>query len=312
VLDLSSSGTTWRDSHCPFLIECTFTVLNQIRQDVEEGLDTTRRGQEVGGVLFGIQEPGRIRILAYKPLQCEHALGPGFVLSEKDEGRLSRMISATGAPELDGLQPLGWYHSHIRSRIFLSERDRQIHTRYFGAPFQVALVIHPKLGRPARAGFFFRELSGNMRTDSSYEEFTIESPASERSEVKQAFVSGRAPYQRETSNKKAPSPHPEVTCPRCGSAQLRRSRRASPVERFRAIFGYSPYRCHECLSRSFLKTSEDLLQRVRSNQPRRREQRKRALRRTRREVLLWGGGALCFLAILYYLTRDSGPKSDGP
>src|ERR1022692_2766231 len=34
-------------------------------------------------------------------------------------------------PELNGLQALGWYHSHLRSKIFLSERDRPIHFSHF-------------------------------------------------------------------------------------------------------------------------------------------------------------------------------------
>src|ERR1022692_4325822 len=117
----------------------------------------------------------RICILASKPLPCEHALGPGFVLAAKDEKRLAQLISAPAtAPELNGLQALGWFHSHIRSRIFLSERDLQIHSRYFAAPYQIALVVHPRSDGPARAGFFFREDSGEMCTESSYAEFTLE------------------------------------------------------------------------------------------------------------------------------------------
>jgi hypothetical protein len=34
--------------------------------------------------------------------------------------------------------------------------------------------------------------------------------------------------------------------------------------------------------------------------------------RTRWEMLLWGGGVFGFLAILYYLIRDTGPKPDAP
>jgi hypothetical protein len=65
----------------------------------------------MGGVLFGIHEPGCIWILASKPLQCEYAMGPGFVLAK---GRQLISASATD-PELNGLQALGWYHSHLRS-----------------------------------------------------------------------------------------------------------------------------------------------------------------------------------------------------
>ena len=37
-------------------------------------------------------------------------------------------IAAAGLEtDLAGLNVLGWYHSHIYSKIFLSERDLQIH-----------------------------------------------------------------------------------------------------------------------------------------------------------------------------------------
>ena len=293
---------TWRIPECPFLMECSSTVLEQMRQEVE-GRSSSRRGeQETGGVLFGINELGRICILASKPLPCEHALGPGFVLSAKDEKRLAQLIAAPAtAPELNGLQALGWYHSHIRSRIFLSERDLQIHSRYFGAPYQIALVIHPRSDRPARAGIFFREASGEMRTEASYEEFAIEAPPPAVPERKQPVVSEPAPVYRRTTSPAKPEPHCEAICPKCGSKHLRRSRRAGPIERFREVFGYYPYRCHECLSRSFLKTSSGLLESARSSPRRRPEERKRARQRTRREILLWGGGVFGFLAILYYI-----------
>src|ERR1022692_1227377 len=251
---------TWRIPECPFLMECSSTVLEQMRQEVE-GRSSSRRGeQETGGVLFGINELGRICILASKPLPCEHALGPGFVLSAKDEKRLAQLIAAPAtAPELNGLQALGWYHSHIRSRIFLSERDLQIHSRYFGAPYQIALVIHPRSDGPARAGFFFTESSGEMRTEASYEEFAIAAPPPAAPVHKHPVVSEPAPSPRRTPSAAEPEPHREAICPKCGSKHLRRSRRTGPIERFRQAFGFYPYRCHECLSRSFLKTSPNLL-----------------------------------------------------
>ena len=303
----------WRIPQCPLLMECSSAVLEQIRREVEAGRNLVRAERETGGVLFGIHEPGRICILACKALQCEHAMGPGFVLSEKDEKRLAQLISAPATdPELNGLEALGWYHSHIRSRIFLSERDLQIHSRYFAAPFQVALVIRPGSERPVRAGFFFHEPSGEMRTESSYEEFTIEIPPPAAPELKPAVVSKQAPSHRRTPSRVKPEQQTETLCPKCGSKHLRRSRRTGPIERFREFFGFYPYRCHECLSRSFLKTSSDLLERARSSPRKRPEERRRARERTRREMLLWGGGIFGFLAILYYLIRDTGPKPDAP
>jgi len=297
---------TWRIPQCPFLLECAPAVLEQIRREVQRGRESQRGEQETGGVLFGILDPQRIRILAAKPLPCEHAMGAGFILSQRDEQRLAQLIAAPATEsELHGLQALGWYHSHIRSPIFLSARDLQIHSRYFSAPYQIALVLHPRSEGPARAGFFFRELSGEMRTESSYEEFTVESPLP-------PAVSQAAPSQERTPSPTKPAEQRAAICPKCGSQRLRRSRRRGPIERWYGVLGLHPYRCQECLSRSFLKTSPDILERLRSGSRKRPEERRRARERTRREILLWGGGILGFLAILHFLIRDTGPKSDSP
>ena len=305
---------TWRVPQCPFPVECSPAVLEQIRQEAGTSSNAPRAEREIGGVLFGTADPEGVRILASKPLACEHAMGPGFVLSQKDEKRLAQLISAPSMdPYLNGLQAVGWYHSHIRSRIFLSERDLQIHSRHFPDPYQIALVVRPESERPMRAGFFFREPSGEMRTESSYEEFTIEAPPPAPAAPKPPAVPKRAAsHNRTPSPAKSEQQHAETVCPRCGSKRLRRSRRTGISERLRGLLGYHPYRCHECLSRSFLKTSPDLFELARSGHRKRPEERKRARQRTRRELLLWGGGILGFLAILYYMIRDTGPKPDAP
>jgi predicted RNA-binding Zn-ribbon protein involved in translation (DUF1610 family) len=151
-----------------------------------------------------------------------------------------------------------------------------------------------------------------MRTASSYEEFTLDTPSTATPELEPPVVSKGVPSHRRTPSPAKSEQHVEAVCPRCGSHRLRRSRRAGVIERFREVSGAYPYRWHECLSRSFLKTSSDLLERARSGHRKRLEQRKRARERTRREVLLWGGGVFGFLAILYYLIRDTDPKPDVP
>ena len=302
-----------RIPQCPFLIECSPAALDQIRREMEQARSSSHHGREIGGVLFGIHEFDRVRIFACKALPCEHAIGPGFVLSERDERALAELIWApTTSPELKGLEALGWYHSHIRTRVFLSERDLRVHNRHFAAPYQIALVVHPRSDGVARAGFFFREGSGEMRTESSYEEFTIETPPPVARAPKPAGGSQQAHSHRRTPSPSKPEPQREAICPRCGSTHLQRSRGTGLVERLRGTFGFRPYRCHECLSRSFLKTSPDFLELARSSRRGRPEERRRARLRTRREVLLWSGGIFSFLAILYYILRDTDPKSDAP
>ncbi len=303
---------TWRFPQCSFDIECPEALLEQIRRDVDRGRHSQRGEMETGGVLFGVAERERIRILSCRPIPCEHSMGPGFILSARDEKRLEQLIASPSTDAaLRGMRALGWYHAHIRSRIFLSDRDRQIHQSYFPAPFQVALVIHPSHESAARAGFFYREESGQMRADSSYQEFVIEAPAMAPEPEPAAPLHREKPLRRPAA---APKLQPEraLACPRCGSKHIQRSRRSGPLDQLRGILGFYPYRCHECLSRSYLKTATSLWESVRQHPRKRPEERRRARSRSRREILLWGGGIVGFLAILRYLIRDTGSAPPQP
>src|SRR5262249_2173152 len=153
------------------------SVLQDIlKQVVEAHAAYLSGGFEVGGVLFGVREGGAIRILASKPLPIEPPR-PSFTLSCQDETVLRALLSgAANDPDLIALEPVGWYHPHTRSEIFLSESDIDLYDRYFSEPWQIAMVLRPSDLEPVRIGFFFREEDGYIRSDSSYEEFAVEAP----------------------------------------------------------------------------------------------------------------------------------------
>jgi len=69
---------------------------------------------------------------------------------------------------------VGWYHSHTRSEIFLSEADLDLHKRFFPEPWQIAVVMRPHTFQPTRVGFFFRERDGNMHASDAYQEMLLE------------------------------------------------------------------------------------------------------------------------------------------
>jgi proteasome lid subunit RPN8/RPN11 len=301
----------WRPSACAFAVETSSVVLDQLRREAEAGLNAPRGEHEIGGVLFGIRKPDCIRIVASRPLKCEHAMGPGFVLSAKDEDRLARLISAYATEAaLAGLDALGWYHSHIHSKILLSECDLRIHERFFPSPFQVALVLRPADDRPTRAGFFVKESSGAMRKDSSYEEFTIESTAP--AGVQQIEAGARGVASEQVGANGELRRRSQRTCPKCRGKRLRRSHHMNPLERLLAFVNIHPYRCGECLSRFWKHDSVGPSEQLRRRSRRRPEETRRKWMRTRREILLWGGGILGFLVFVRYLVRDTGPKEDQP
>ena len=167
---MTESGTdvtsiTWSVPECPFTIEYPAQVLDDIRLAVMDAFfSLPRGGAEIGGILLGSFDNGRLVVRDYAALDCEHANGPSFTLSPRDEVRLTELLS-THANDVGGRRPVGWYHSHTRSEIFLSEADLAIHRRFFPEPWQVALVMKPHTFQPTRLGFFFRQADGSMQAD---------------------------------------------------------------------------------------------------------------------------------------------------
>jgi len=160
---------TWEGPQCPFSIEYSVRVLDDIRMAVVDAFfSLPRGGAEVGGILLGTHDGGRVTVSSYQPIDCEHATGPSFTLSKNDEAKLRDQL----APVRD--QVVGWYHSHTRSQIFLSEADLDLHTRFFPEPWQIALVMKPHAFQPMRMGFFFRERDGSMHTSDAYQEMLLE------------------------------------------------------------------------------------------------------------------------------------------
>ena len=172
--DAESEVATWKTAECPFPIEYSLRVLDDIRLAVVDAFfSLPRGGAEIGGILLGRYLNQQLAIADYVALDCEHAFGPSFTLSPRDQERLAESL-ASAEQNPDRLRPVGWYHSHTRSEIFLSEADQDLHNRYFREPWQVALVLKPHAFHPTRAGFFFRETDGSIHGTASYQEFALE------------------------------------------------------------------------------------------------------------------------------------------
>ncbi len=166
---------SWKPEGHSLRVEFAMPVMEEICALSVDGMFRFRHGGvEVGGVLFGEADQEVVRVLGFRPLECEHAFGPRFVLSERDRARLRELLYAPKTEaDLAGLEPVGWYHSHTRSEVALSPRDLEVYDSYFPQRWQVALVLRPEHYEEVRAGFFFREADGGIRVESSYAEFSI-------------------------------------------------------------------------------------------------------------------------------------------
>ncbi len=200
---MSEAMAAWSAPECPFKIEYATEVLEDIRLAVMDAFfSLPRGGAEIGGILLGKPDRGRLTITGYVPLECEHAFGPSFVLSPNDHRRLSETLAAHRRGQ-GGIVAVGWYHSHTRSEIFLTDVDVEIHERYFPEPWQVALVLKPHAFQPMRGGFFFRGEGGSIRSESSYQEFKLEGAT-----VKRASGPGKPPPAPGDGAPRAPEPAP--------------------------------------------------------------------------------------------------------
>src|SRR3954468_449780 len=92
----------WSAPECPFAIEYSTRVLDDIRLAVTDAFfSLPRGGAEIGGGLLGRDKNGGVTIVESLPMACEHAFGPSFVLSANDHRELTELL-ATAATNPNG------------------------------------------------------------------------------------------------------------------------------------------------------------------------------------------------------------------
>jgi hypothetical protein len=134
--------------------------LQRFRESVTQRLRHRIDHPNLTGVIFGKRTPDRIVVLEFGP-SYEHGL------SHLDEI----------APE--GMVSVGWYRVRSTGDIRLLPDDLEIFERHFPASDALTLVAQFSAHNSLRAGYFFRENGGLLRTESSYREFVIAGPEPE-------------------------------------------------------------------------------------------------------------------------------------
>jgi hypothetical protein len=164
------------------------TVLEALCRQAIDGFHAfAHGGLEIGGVLYGTREGATVRIEGAAELPCEHALGPGFVLSANDEAAFAKLLEAPA-----GRESIGWYCSHTRSAPELTANDCRVYDRFFTVPGSIALVMKPASRGSVDGVFFFRSADGTL---SALPGFTVDSkstaPAIEHRERPAVSEAGR-------------------------------------------------------------------------------------------------------------------------
>lgn len=172
----------WSTPGCPFSIEYAPELLTGLRRRaVEAALSLPHGGLEIGGVLFGRVSPNaraplKLELVAERPIECAHASGPAFVLSDKDLAGVTAQLERTRVePELSALSVAGFWISHSRGALDLEPEDLDVYNRAFPNGWQIALVLKPQAGGMTRAGFFYRK-GGRVAEHDRGSEFLTDAP----------------------------------------------------------------------------------------------------------------------------------------
>jgi proteasome lid subunit RPN8/RPN11 len=244
---LSTALFTWSTAECPFHIDYSPRAFDDIRLAVMDAFfSLPRGGAEIGGILCGKWDGERLSITDYAALDCEHAFGPSFALSPRDEAQLAALITGSAG---NGLRLVGWYHSHTRTEILLSDADQEIHRRFFPEPWQVALVLKPHTFHPTRAGIFFRDARGGLHGEASYGEFELTplavkpAPSGAPGKVEpESLPEGVSrPISFSQSDAKPPPPAPAPSSPNLPDVATRSSRSRWPLVIAAVLLGAAAY-----------------------------------------------------------------------
>ncbi len=158
-----SQARRWKAPECPFTVEYTTELMMRLRERAVKNFRALPNGGlEEGGVLFGRVLPNarmmqRVEVVAERPIECAHALGPAFVLSDEEKTRVAALTdSGRWDREIAGLSVVGFWIAHGRSELALTPDDLDVYQKLFPNPWQIALVLKPQDDGVPRASFFFR------------------------------------------------------------------------------------------------------------------------------------------------------------
>jgi len=179
----AAAATGWYIWQAPgqgLSIHLRLDMVEALRIAVIEGFKALpRRGLEIGGLLLGKVRTGSggivVEIEQFEPLECEHAVGPSYLLSSADRQALEKRI-AQHKGGASRLSIVGFYRSHTRKDFALTVEDVSLMSAYFTRPSDIFLLIKPDQGWSPAASFFVWD-GGTMRSDASYPRFPFDPAA---------------------------------------------------------------------------------------------------------------------------------------
>ena len=177
--DLQTSTSpfyTWEVSQKPVSVRMPFSLIDRLeREAVESFRSLSSKGSEIGGLLMGSVSPGNpmvVSIADYELIECDHARGPLYRLSEADMDRFECAIEKRLAA--GGAGVAGFFRSHTRKGIALDADDLAFFADRFRDPHHIALLVRPFATKVCTGGIFIWE-GGKVHGDASSLEFPFRS-----------------------------------------------------------------------------------------------------------------------------------------
>jgi hypothetical protein len=170
----TQSYYNWAPDGKQIHVRLDFDVIDRMSAEVMRGFGSVpKRGAEVGGLLLGtVDKSGKllVHIHDFVIVPCDYRRGPSYQLTDSDTRAFSDAVAKAhqgGNPEL---RPVGYFRSHTRDGMALTDEDLQLFSNYFPDPTSVILLVRPFATKVSQAGFFFEE-NGQIRSDPTYLQF---------------------------------------------------------------------------------------------------------------------------------------------
>lgn len=219
----------WAPEGKPIEIRLDFGVIDRMSAEVMRGFGSVpKRGAEVGGILLGsVERAGKliVHIHDFVNVACDYRRGPSYQLTNTDTQRFADAVTEAGQPSLTASagsewRPVGYFRSHTRDGMGLTDDDLQLFSNYFPDPTSVMLLVRPFATKVSQAGFFFEE-NGQIRSDATYLSFPFRRRELGGGAMGEPVRSGEVTDSR--------SPDPRLPDPRLPDARFAGAERESPA-----------------------------------------------------------------------------------
>ena len=164
---VAPQSVTWESPGAGYSVQYQLPVFREIDFLVNDGFRRIPHGGvETGGLLLGTVDDAVVRVESFQPIECEHAYGPSFQLSERDIEQLQRQIAdAAQDANATGLSPVGWFIAHTRSELVLNEREVALFRQLFPEPGRLTVLLKPERFKATRLAFLVRDRNGEVASD---------------------------------------------------------------------------------------------------------------------------------------------------